>query len=75
MLFVSGFFVGKEALVIADQYVKKKLQETYAATVDIHRAGIQKGLETTKNIGKKTINLHKKILGIDEIQFGKRKIK
>ncbi|MEK6868395.1 MAG: hypothetical protein AABX98_06245 [Nanoarchaeota archaeon] len=89
MLFIAGFFVGKEALQIADLYVKKKLQETYTVTVDIHKAGIQKGIETTKkgfettkkglettrDIGKKTINLHKKILGIDEIQFEKGKKK
>lgn len=80
MLFVAGFFVGKEALEIADLYVKKKLQETYTATVDIHKVGIQKGiettkksLETTKDFGKKTISLHKRILGIDEIQFEKKK--
>ena len=80
MLFVAGFFVGKEALEIADLYVKKKLQETYTATVDIHKAGIQKGiattkksLETTRDLGKKTISFHKRILGIDEIAFEKRK--
>jgi hypothetical protein len=82
MLFVAGFFVGKEALEIADVYVKKKLQETYDATVDIQKAGIQKGIETTKkslettrDLGKKTISLHKKILGIDEIQFERKKKK
>src|SRR3989338_9293673 len=80
ILFVAGFFVGKEALQIADLYVKKKLQETYTATVDIHKAGIQKGiattkksLETTRDLGKKTISFHKRILGIDEIAFEKRK--
>lgn len=82
MLFVAGFFVGKEALEIADLYVKKKLQETYTATVDLHKAGIQKGIETTKkgyettkDIGKKTIHFHKRMLGIDELEFKKKKRK
>lgn len=65
MLFVAAFFVGKEVLEIADLYVKKKLQETYTTTLDIHKAGIQKGIAT----GKKTIAFHKKMLGIDELEF------
>lgn len=79
MLFIAGFFVGKEVLEIADLYVKKKLQETYTATVDLHKEGLKrgiettkKGFETTKDIGKKTIHFHKKMLGIDELEFEKK---
>ena len=82
MLFVAGFFVGKEALEIADLYVKKKLQETYTATVDLHKEGLKRGIETTKkgfettrDIGKKTIHFHKRMLGIDELEFQKKKRK
>ncbi len=82
MLFVAGFFVGKEALEIADLYVKKKLQETYTATVDLHKEGLKRGLETTKkgfettrDIGKKTIHFHKRMLGIDELDFQKKRKK
>lgn len=82
MLFVAGFFVGKEALEIADLYVKKKLQETYTATVDLHKEGLKRGIETTKkgyettrDIGKKTIHFHKKMLGIDELEFQKKRKK
>ncbi len=82
MLFVAGFFVGKEVLEIADLYVKKKLQETYTATVDLHKEGLKRGIETTKkgfettrDIGKKTIHFHKKMLGIDELEFEKKRKK
>ncbi len=82
MLFVAGFFVGKEALEIADLYVKKKLQETYTATVDLHKEGLKRGFETTrrgyettKDIGKKTIHFHKRMLGIDELEFQKKRRK
>ena len=82
MLFVAGFFVGKEALEIADLYVKKKLQETYTATVDLHKEGLKRGIETTKkgfettrDIGKKTIHFHKRMLGIDELEFQKKRKK
>ncbi|MBI5001956.1 hypothetical protein HZC31_01075 [Candidatus Woesearchaeota archaeon] len=82
MLFVAGFFVGKEALQIADLYVKKKLQETYTATVDLHKEGLKRGIETTKkgfettrDIGKKTIHFHKRMLGIDELEFQKKRKK
>ncbi len=69
MLFVAAFFVGKEALEIADQYVKKKLQDSYDTTIELHKVGFQKGVattkkgyETTKEFGKKTIALHKRFL-------------
>lgn len=89
LLFIAGFFVGKEALQIADLYVKKKLQETYTATVDLHKEGLKRGIattkkgfettkrgfETTKDIGKKTIHFHKKMLGIDELEFQKKRKK
>ena len=82
ILFVAGFFVGKEALEIADMYVKKKLQETYTATVDLHKEGLKRGIETTKkgfettrDIGKKTIHFHKRMLGIDELEFQKKQRK
>ena len=82
MLFIAGFFVGKEALEIADLYVKKKLQETYTATVDLHKEGLKrsiettkKGFETTRDIGKKTIHFHKRMLGIDELEFQKKRKK
>ena len=82
ILFIAGFFVGKEALEIADLYVKKKLQETYTATVDLHKEGLKrgiattkKGFETTRDIGKKTIHFHKRMLGIDELEFQKKQRK
>ncbi|PIN79773.1 hypothetical protein COV16_02480 [Candidatus Woesearchaeota archaeon CG10_big_fil_rev_8_21_14_0_10_34_8] len=62
MLFVAAFFVGKEALILADQYIKRKMRETYDVTVDIHRKGIKKGIQTTKNIHKKTVEQSKKHL-------------
>lgn len=84
MLFVAAFFVGKEAVKLADQYIKKKMQETYDTTVDLHKKGhihmknltkkginmtayhisttAKKGIETTKHIHRKTIDLHKKFL-------------
>ncbi len=82
LLFVAAFFVGKEALEIADLYVKRKLQETYTATVDLHKEGFKRGIETTrrgyettKDIGKKTIHFHKRMLGIDELEFKRKKRK
>lgn len=71
MLFVAAFFVGKEVLEIADQYVKKKLQESYDKTIELHKTGFQKGVETTKKgyettkaLGKRTFAFQKKMLGI-----------
>ncbi len=80
MLVIAGFFVGKEALQLADQYVRQKLQESYNLTMDFQKKGIEKsiattkkGFEKTKDIGKRTIDMHRKILGIDELQFRSEK--
>ncbi len=53
MLFVAAFFVGKEAVKFANQYIKKKMQETYDTTVDLHK----KGHHHMKNLTKKGINI------------------
>jgi hypothetical protein len=39
MLFVAAFFVGKEVVKLADNYVKRKMQETYDTTKKIQRRG------------------------------------
>src|SRR3989338_9151729 len=65
MLFVAAFFVGKEILELAYLYVKQKLQESYDLTIALQKKGFQK----THAFGKKTIALHKKMLGIDDINF------
>ncbi len=62
LLFVAVFFVGKEALALADAYVKRKLRETYNVTVDIHKKGLETGIKTTKALHKKTIKHGKKQL-------------
>lgn len=71
MLFVAAFFVGKEALGIADQYVKRKLQESYDKTIQLHKTGFQKGVATTKlgyektkAFGQKTMAFPKRVLGL-----------
>lgn len=73
ILFIAGFFVGKETLQIADQSVRKKLQQSYDVAIGLQKKGINKGIETTRHFGRKTIEMHKKILGIDELEFHKPK--
>ncbi len=70
MLFGAAFFVGKEALALADVYVKKKLRETYDVTVDIHKKGLETGIKTTKALHKQTVTLQKKT-----VKRGKRHFK
>jgi hypothetical protein len=55
MLFVAAFFVGKEALILADQWVKKKLRETYDVTATIPKKGIEHGVKGAKKIHKATV--------------------
>lgn len=85
ILFIAGFFVGKETLEIADQSVRKKLQQSYDVAMEFQKKGVAKGIETTKkgiettkkgfektkHFGRKTIAVHKKILGIEELAFKK----
>lgn len=78
ILFIAGFFVGKETLQIADQSVRKKLQQSYDVAIELQKKGVAKGIETTKkgiettrHLGRKTIAVHKKILGIEELTFKK----
>lgn len=53
MLFVAAFVVGKEALKLAEEYVKAKMSETYVTTRNIER----KGREEVTNLTKKGIHL------------------
>ena len=62
LIFIAAFFVGKEVLALADLYIKKKMRETYDITVDIHKKGLKKGIETTKKIHKHTVHHGKKHL-------------
>lgn len=85
ILFIAGFFVGKETLQMADQSVRKKLQQSYDIAIELQKKGVAKGIETTKkgiettkkgiettrHLGRKTIAVHKKILGIEELTFKK----
>ncbi|MFA6888147.1 MAG: hypothetical protein WC254_01485 [Candidatus Woesearchaeota archaeon] len=52
MVFVAAFFVGKEMIKVADDYIKGKLQETYTATVNFQK----KGQEEVKKFTKKGYN-------------------
>jgi len=60
MLFVAAFFVGKEALLLATAWVKKKMQKTYDVTTALPKKGIQQGLKATKILQKETIKQGKR---------------
>jgi hypothetical protein len=70
MLFVAAFFVGKEALILADQWVKKKLQETYDVTATIPKKGIAHGMKGAKELQKVTKKVHK-----ETMKHGKKHLK
>ena len=52
MVFVAAFVVGKEIVKLADQYIKKKMHETYTTTVDLKKRGQQE----VRNLTKKGID-------------------
>ena len=60
MVFIAAFIVGKEVVKLADEYVKKKVEQTYTVTKNTAKTGIKK----TKQLHKKTKNFHKQILSI-----------
>lgn len=89
ILFVAGFFVGKETIELADESVRQKLQESYDAALELQKRGVAKGLETTKKgiattkkglkatryIGKKTISLGRKTIDMHKKILGIDQIK
>jgi hypothetical protein len=60
ILFPAAYFVGKEALILADQWVKAKVCESYDVTKKIHKATvkqskkhIKKGIKVVRHVKKK----------------------
>ncbi len=71
IIFVAAFFVGKEILVLADKWVRKKLCETYDITAKIPMKGIEHSVNATRKIHKKTVKLHKNTIKHGKKQFKK----